>query len=110
VSRAPDPAAIRADLRTLVDRIRAEPYTPGQDAVLCLLEAVDLLVPGLDPVGPAPRAEDLHDVRHCLRAASLSLRSRLWQGAGPGPETTTRERTTDAARSTARLRQGRTGP
>jgi hypothetical protein len=77
---------LSAGIAALIGEVRDGPPTAGQDAVLCLLEAVQLLLPTLDPAADSPGPNGLDSVRQCLRAASTSLRSHLWEQHGEGSQ------------------------
>ncbi|MEU7571943.1 MULTISPECIES: hypothetical protein [unclassified Micromonospora] len=59
--------------------VHAGPVTAERDAVLCLLEAVEVLLPLLGPAPRRPSREDLHTIDGQLRAMRTSLRTHLWQ-------------------------------
>ncbi|GAB3059061.1 hypothetical protein [Micromonospora schwarzwaldensis] len=59
--------------------MHAGPVTAERDAVLCLLEAVEVLLPLLGSAARRPSREDLHRIDGQLRAMRTSLRTHLWQ-------------------------------
>ncbi len=78
-------AAADALLATVHDDLGRLPVSAQLDAVLCLLEAARQV---LHTVGRAPgelAGEDLDHLRATMRAASLSVRSYLWQAGDGGP-------------------------
>jgi hypothetical protein len=68
-------------IKTLHEDLSRQPASAQLDAVLCLLEAARLVLRTVDRT----RGEDLDHIRATMRAASLSVRSYLWQRGDSGP-------------------------
>jgi hypothetical protein len=68
------------DLRRVVDGLRDQPTTEQVNIVLCLLEAAQQLLPAVMTAQQLSEA-DLMEVRSCVRAAEISVRSHFWRHA-----------------------------
>lgn len=68
-----------ADVQALIASLSDRPTTAREDAVLCLLEAAERLLSTTAPPAGPPRTEDVDAILGCLRAASRSVRTYLWQ-------------------------------
>ena len=73
------PADLLGQLSHLTSEVSAGPVTAVRDAVLCLLESVEVLLPLLGPPPGQPTAGDLDAIDGQLRALQTSLRTHLWQ-------------------------------
>ncbi|WFE41052.1 hypothetical protein [Micromonospora sp. WMMD998] len=71
--------------------MHAGPATAERDAVLCLLEAVETLLPLLGPAPRRPTRDDLDAIDGQLRAMRMSLRTYLWQTPAGRPRPALRE-------------------
>ncbi|WP_191297472.1 hypothetical protein [Lentzea cavernae] len=80
-----DAVAAEAVIEALHDDLSGLPAGARLDAVLCLLEAARLMVRGLDRPSGELGADDLDRLRATMRAASLSVRSYLWQAGDRDP-------------------------
>jgi hypothetical protein len=69
-----DPLAV---LRHLARDLGGRPTSAQLDAVLCLLEAAQHLLPAVEQNGRVLKQEEVDEIRSCVRAASLSVRSFL---------------------------------
>ncbi|MEV8515109.1 hypothetical protein [Dactylosporangium sp. NPDC051484] len=67
-------------LRGVVDDLRRHPATEQANIVLCLLEAAQQLLPAVVTAQQLSEA-DLMEVRSCVRAAEISVRSHFWRHA-----------------------------
>jgi hypothetical protein len=66
-------------LQSVLDQLTDRPATAGLDAVCSLLEAAQQLLVVVDAERTIPVEQDMETVRSCIRAASVSVRSYLWQ-------------------------------
>ncbi len=78
-------AAADALIKTLHEDLGRLPSSAQLDAVLCLLEAARLVLRTVDRTRGELAREDLDHIRATMRAASLSVRSYLWQSGDSGP-------------------------